>query len=54
MMKKTWQQRLKGRPSLPELLRLEKGLLCYRAAHEISLAWRLCGQTRTLLCLHKR
>jgi hypothetical protein len=52
-VKKTWQEKLKDKPSFPKVLRLEKGLPCYQAAHEISVARGLYTQTRALLCLYK-
>jgi alkylated DNA nucleotide flippase Atl1 len=34
-MKKTWQEKLKDKPSFPKVLRLEKGFPCYRAVHKM-------------------
>ena len=33
-MKKTWQEKLKDKPSFPKVLRLEKGFPCYNAVHK--------------------
>lgn len=33
-MKKTWQEKLKDKPSFPKVLRLEKGFPCYNAAQD--------------------
>jgi len=35
MAKKTWQEKLKDRPSFPKVLRLDKGLPCYHAMHRL-------------------
>jgi alkylated DNA nucleotide flippase Atl1 len=34
-MKKTWQEKLKGKPSFPKVLRLEKRFPCYNAVHKM-------------------
>ena len=34
-MKKTWQEKLKDKPSLPKVLRLEKEFPCYNAVHKM-------------------
>jgi len=34
-MKKTWQQKLENKPSLPKVLKLKKGFPCYNAVHKI-------------------
>jgi alkylated DNA nucleotide flippase Atl1 len=34
-MKKTWQEKLKDKPSFPKVLRLEKGFPCYHAVHKM-------------------
>lgn len=34
-MKKTWQEKLKDRASLPKVLRLQKGFPCYNAVHKM-------------------
>lgn len=34
-MKKTWQDKLKDKPSLPKVLKLEKGFPCYNAVHKM-------------------
>jgi alkylated DNA nucleotide flippase Atl1 len=34
-MKKTWQQKLEDKPSLPKVLKLEKGFPCYNAVHKM-------------------
>ena len=34
-MKKTWQEKLKDKPSFPKVLRLEKGFPCYGAVHKM-------------------
>ena len=34
-MKKTWQEKLKDKPSFPKVLRLEKGFPCYNAVHKM-------------------
>jgi alkylated DNA nucleotide flippase Atl1 len=34
-MKKTWQEKLKGKPSFPKVLGLEKGFPCYKAVHKM-------------------
>jgi alkylated DNA nucleotide flippase Atl1 len=33
-MKKTWQEKLRNKASLPKVLRLEKGFPCYNAVHK--------------------
>jgi len=33
-MKKTWQEKLRDKPSFPKVLRLEKGFPCYNAVHK--------------------
>jgi len=34
-MKKTWQEKLKDKPSFPKVLSLEKGFPCYNAVHKM-------------------
>jgi alkylated DNA nucleotide flippase Atl1 len=34
-MKKTWQEKLKDKPSFPKVLRLEKGFPCYNAVRKM-------------------
>jgi hypothetical protein len=34
-MKKTWQEKLKDKPSFPKVLRLEKWFPCYNAVHKM-------------------
>jgi alkylated DNA nucleotide flippase Atl1 len=34
-MKKTWQEKLKDKPSLPKVLKLEKKFPCYNAVHKM-------------------
>lgn len=34
-MKKTWQEKLSDKASLPKVLRLEKGFPCYNAVHKM-------------------
>ena len=34
-MKKTWQEKLKDKPSFPRVLRLERGFPCYNAVHKM-------------------
>ena len=34
-MKKTWQQKLEDKASLPKVLKLEKGFPCYNAVHKM-------------------
>ena len=34
-MRKTWQEKLEDKPSLPKVLRLEKGFPCYNAVHKM-------------------
>ena len=34
-MKKTWQEKLKDKPSFPKVLRLERGFPCYNAVHKM-------------------
>jgi hypothetical protein len=34
-MKKTWQEKLKDKPSLPKVLKLERGFPCYNAVHKM-------------------
>ncbi|HUX47871.1 MAG TPA: MGMT family protein [Dehalococcoidia bacterium] len=34
-MKKTWQEKLKDKPSFPKVLRLEKEFPCYNAVHKM-------------------
>jgi len=34
-MKKTWQEKLKDKPSFPKVLRLEKRFPCYKAVHKM-------------------
>ena len=34
-MKKTWQEKLEDKTSLPKVLRLEKGFPCYNAVHKM-------------------
>ena len=34
-MKKTWQEKLEDKPSLPKVLKLEKGFPCYNAVHKM-------------------
>jgi len=34
-MKKTWQEKLEGKASLPKVLKLEKGFPCYNAVHKM-------------------
>ena len=34
-MRKTWQEKLKDKPSLPKVLRLEKSFPCYNAVHKM-------------------
>jgi len=34
-MRKTWQEKLKDKPSLPKVLRLEKDFPCYKAVHKM-------------------
>jgi hypothetical protein len=34
-MKKTWQEKLKDKESLPKVLKLEKGFPCYNAVHKM-------------------
>ena len=34
-MKKTWQEKLKDKPSFPKVLRLEKKFPCYNAVHKM-------------------
>jgi alkylated DNA nucleotide flippase Atl1 len=34
-MKKTWQQKLEDKGSLPKVLKLEKGFPCYNAVHKM-------------------
>jgi alkylated DNA nucleotide flippase Atl1 len=34
-MRKTWQEKLKDKPSLPKVLRLEKNFPCYNAVHKM-------------------
>jgi hypothetical protein len=53
-MKKTWQEKLKDKPSFPKVLRLEKGFPCYNAVHRIWIVWQLSVYTRTLLYFYKR
>jgi hypothetical protein len=53
-MKKTWQEKLKNKPSFPKALRLENGFSCRSAVREIRLAWRLSVYTRTLSYLYER
>ncbi len=38
-MKKTWQQKLEGKPSFPKVLSLENGFACHHAVPEIRPAW---------------
>ena len=35
-MRKTWQEKLKDKRSLPKVLRLEKDFPCYKAVHKMS------------------
>jgi alkylated DNA nucleotide flippase Atl1 len=35
LMKKTWQEKLENKPSLPKILKLEKGFPCYKAVHKM-------------------
>jgi len=35
MMKKTWQEKLEDKDSLPKVLKLEKGFPCYNAVHKM-------------------
>jgi alkylated DNA nucleotide flippase Atl1 len=35
MMKKTWQEKLKDKPSFPRVLKLEKRFPCYNAVHKM-------------------
>jgi hypothetical protein len=34
-MRKTWQEKLKDKPSFPKVLRLEKRFPCYKAMHKM-------------------
>ena len=34
-MKKTWQEKLEDKASLPKVLKLEKGFPCYNAVHKM-------------------
>jgi len=34
-VKKTWQEKLKDKPSFPKVARLEKGFPCYNAVHKM-------------------
>jgi alkylated DNA nucleotide flippase Atl1 len=34
-MRKTWQEKLEGKPSFPKVLRLEKRFPCYNAVHKM-------------------
>ncbi|HEU65310.1 MAG TPA: MGMT family protein [Chloroflexi bacterium] len=34
-MKKTWQEKLKDKPSIPKVLKLEKGFPCYNAVRKM-------------------
>lgn len=34
-MRKSWQEKLKDKPSLPKVLRLEKDFFCYKAMHKM-------------------
>ena len=34
-MKKTWQQKLEDKDSLPKVLRLERGFPCYNGVHRM-------------------
>ena len=34
-MRKTWQEKLQDKPSLPKVLRLEKKFPCYKAVHKM-------------------
>ena len=34
-MKKSWQEKLKDKDSLPKVLKLEKGFPCYNAVHKM-------------------
>jgi alkylated DNA nucleotide flippase Atl1 len=34
-MRKTWQEKLKDKPSFPKVLRLEKRFPCYKAVHKM-------------------
>jgi alkylated DNA nucleotide flippase Atl1 len=34
-MKKTWQEKLKDKPSFPKVLRPDEGFACYNAAHKM-------------------
>ena len=34
-MRKTWQEKLNDKPSLPKVLRLEKNFPCYKAVHKM-------------------
>jgi alkylated DNA nucleotide flippase Atl1 len=34
-VRKTWQEKLKDKPSLPKVLRLEKDFPCYKAVHKM-------------------
>jgi len=34
-MKKTWQEKLRDKPSFPKVLKLEKGFPCYNAVHKM-------------------
>jgi hypothetical protein len=40
-MKKTWQEKLKDKPSFPKVLRLEKGFPCRNVVGKIRLALQL-------------
>ncbi len=53
-MKKTWQVKLKDKPSSPEVLGLEDGFSCVNAVREIKLAWEPSIYTRTLSYFYKR
>jgi hypothetical protein len=34
-MKKTWQEKLEDKASLPKVIKLEKGFPCYNAVHKM-------------------
>ena len=38
MIKKTWQEKLEDKASLPKVLKLEKGFPCYNAVHKMGAA----------------
>ena len=34
-MKKTWQEKLKDKDTMPKVLKLEEGFPCYKAVHKM-------------------